>query len=301
MVHDLIIIGTGPAGLSAGLLAGRYGLDTVLLEREDLGGELVNEHTIETYPGFPDAVAGPELRESIVEQLREYELDLKLAEATEVTTDDEITVATPTATYESRTLIVATGERHDALACPGGDEYDHRGIFYCALCDGPLYRDERVAVVGCGERALMDAVYLAEFTSEVLVVGSTAETPASETVRKRVEATPNVKRYPETEVVEVAGDDVVGSIQLRDLETGNVRTEPVGGVLARSGSTPNTEALPSMVERSDSDHVTVDTRMETTVSGVFAAGGVRENAVNQVVSAAGDGMRACYSAMEYLE
>lgn len=301
MTYDLIIIGAGTAGLSAGLLAGRYGLDALIIERQDLGGELVNSHTIETYPGFPGGISGSKLRESIVEQLREYDVDFQLDEVTEVNTGGGITVITETASYDCRTLIFATGERHNPLPCSGGETFDDRGIFYCALCDGALYRDKRVVVVGCGECALMDALYLSDFASEVLVVGSTEEMPASEHVLKQVASATTVTLLRDTELTAVTGNNVVTGIELYDPNSGTVFTEEVEGILPRCGSTPNTEFLPSEAAVSDSGHVVVNTRLETSVSGVFAAGAIREHAVNNVASAAGDGARAFRSALEFLK
>ncbi len=300
MTHDIGIIGTGPAGLTAALLAGRYGFETVLFERDELGGGLVNEHTIETYPGFPDGIAGPDLRERIVTQIREYDVDLELSAVTELTTGDQQRIHTEAKTFDSEAVIVATGGRPRRLSCPGAREFEGNGVFFCALCDGPLYREKRVAVVGRGERALRDSLFLTDFASEVCVLGNRTALAPSEYAQKKAESSPKIEIRPHAEVTAITGDDVVTGIELSDYRSERKSAEEVDGVLMRLGSRPNMEFLPPEIETADTGHVTVNGALETSIEGVFAAGTVREHAVSRVSVATGDGTTAFHSAQRYL-
>jgi thioredoxin reductase (NADPH) len=301
MVRDLAIIGTGPAGLSAGLLAGRYGLDTVLFEREELGGGLVNRHTVEAYPGFPGGVSGPELRSDIVTQLREYDLDLRVAEVTSLDFDDELRVRTGDEAFASKTVVLATGTRPEPLSCPGADRYEGRGIFDCALCDGPLYADTRLGVVGNGEAAVMDSVFLSEHASEVVLVVPDPELSASQYACGQVAAADNVTIRYRTEIAAVLGDEVVTGLKLKETDSGREYIENVEGLLVQTNPIPNTACIPENVALTDDGAVAVDTRLSTNVPGVFAAGAVREDAVQWTMSAVGDGARAFESARQYLD
>jgi thioredoxin reductase (NADPH) len=301
MVRDLIIIGTGPAGLTAGLQAGRYDLDTILFERQDLGGGLVNRHTIETYPGFPDGISGPDLRSRIVEQLRTHDLHLELAEVTALTPGDPIRIETASDMYESKTVILTTGGKPKRLACSGADQYDGKGIFFCALCDGPLYQDERIGIVGNGELALMDSVFLTDYASEILLITECEELSGSTHLQKEVIASSKINVYYETEVTGIVGDSVVTGVELHDGDSGDTFMQNVNGLLVQLGLQPNTGFLSDVITTTEQGEVVVDNRLATNVPGVFAAGTVRENSINEVASAVGDGIRAFHSARQYLD
>lgn len=271
----------------------------MLFERDELGGGLVNEHGIETYPGFPDGISGPDLRERIVTQIREYGVDLELSAVTRLTTGDQRQIHTEAKTFDSATMIVATGGRPRRLSCRSAKEFEGQRVFFCALCDGPLYRKKRVTVMS-GERALRDSVFLTDFASEVSVFGGRTALAPSEEARKRTESSPKIEVRPHAEATAITGDDVVTGIQLYDRRIERESAEEVDGVLIRLGSRPNVEFLPPEIETVDTGHVTVNWALKTSTEGVFAAGVVRENAVRWVGAAVGDGTTAFHSAQQYL-
>lgn len=301
MTYDVTIIGTGPAGMTAGLIAGRYGLETMLFERSELGGELVDMHTIEAYPGFPENISGPDLRSRMVEQLRQYDLTLRLSAVTSIEPGHPITVTTEDGNYESRSVIIAGGGSPKHASNQELEEYSGRGVFYCAQCDGPLYEDERVVILGGGERALMDAIYLSEFAAAVTVVEESSQLSAPETLRERVGTCSSIEVKYETEIVGVTGDGIVESATFLDKRSDTTYTEAADGVLVQLGMEPDTAYLGDAIELAESGHIRVDEHLETNISGVFAAGSIREGSICQVAAAVGDGVQALHSVLASLE
>lgn len=297
MAVDIVIIGTGPAGLSAGLLAGRYGHDTVLLERTDLGGELVNQHHLE-YPGFP-GITGPELREQLVEHLREYDVTAHAGEAHALHPGDPHRVRTTTGDYEAATVIIAGGARSRELECPGADTYRGHGVFDCAVCDGPLYAGEPVAVYGAGERAIGDSLYLADIATDVTVLVPD-ELSAPPSLVQQARDTPNITIRPQTRIIEVTGDDVLRIIRTEHTRT-NARDDLAAtGLLVRTGLVPNTDYLAGTLGLTPEGWIQVDQSLETSAPGVFAAGAIRADGSPRVAAAVGDGVTAFESAHRFL-
>ncbi|MFB6353323.1 MAG: NAD(P)/FAD-dependent oxidoreductase [Halobacteriales archaeon] len=301
-MHDVIIVGTGPAGLTAGLYAGRRGYDTLFLEKESIGGELVNRERIRHYPGFPDGVAGTEFRSALVEAVEAYDPDVTLAAVTGLEPGTPHAVQTEDGAHEARAVIVATGGEPAALGIPGEDEYDGMGVFHCAKCDGPLYRDDTVAVVGGGNNAVTDALLLTEFAEQVHVYEPGAELPADRHLREEVEANPAIDVTTGTAVTEVLGDDgVLTGLRVEDVDSGEQRVVEADGLYVHVGIDPNTEFLADTVSLADDDSVVVDVRLESDVEGVYAAGDVRQHSPQQVAAAVGDGVVAMASARDYIE
>ena len=301
MVYDVLIIGTGPAGMTAGQYAYRRGLDTLLLEKQGIGGELVNRHRLENYPGFPDGISGTELRSKLVTELEKYDSEVKLATVEGIDPGQPHTVRTSEGEFRSETVILATGGEHSHLDVPGEDRYDGRGVFYCAQCDGPLYRDEEVAVVGGSDHALIDALFLTEFASAVTIVSRDDRLSAGEHLRARVESDPDVEVMLHTEVTAVDGaDQTVDALELADTESGDERTLSVGGLYVSVGIDPNTEFLDGAVPLTDEGTVAVDSDLTTAVDGIFAVGDVRQHSGREVAASVGDGVVAVKSAVRYL-
>ncbi|MBP2249989.1 thioredoxin reductase (NADPH) [Halarchaeum solikamskense] len=303
MVHDVLIIGTGPAGLAAGTYAGRAALDTLFFEAESIGGELVNRHEVESFPGFPGGVAGTDLRARLVEQVEQYEVDVEL-EAVEAVEpgdgDDPHVVRAGGEAHEAETVIVATGSHSERLGVDGEEEYEGRGIFHCATCDGPLYRGERIAVVGGGNHAAIDAVFLTDYASEVLLLTPDAELSADAAFRDRVAEADGLTVRTDVAVTEVLGSDgVVDGLAVVDAE-GEPETIEIGGLNVNVGSVPNTEFLDGAVALDDEGAVVVGPDMESSVEGIFAAGDVRQDSVFEIGAGVGDGITAVESAKEYL-
>jgi thioredoxin reductase (NADPH) len=315
---DLLVVGSGPAGLAAGVAAGRRGLSTVLFEADSVGGELVNRHTIENLPGRPEST-GPELRSTLVDQLGAVggqvrlaavegieRLDGAAADRADGTPDAGEGAGTPgfaadttEGSYRARTVLIATGGRPVRLNVPGAEAYDGRGIFYCATCDGPLYAGETVAVAGGDDWALTDACYLTDHADRVLVLTEQSRLPAGETLRERVADHSAIEVRTDTSIRAVGGDEVLEHLELVD-DDGEYE-EAVGGLYVQQGVEPAADFLPEWVPRTDCGAVAVDEALETAVPGLFAAGDVRESSPRSVAAAIGDGVTACRSATRYLE
>ncbi|WP_049986112.1 NAD(P)/FAD-dependent oxidoreductase [Halobellus rufus] len=299
MAHDVIIIGTGPAGLAAGAYAGRSGLDTLFFEDESIGGELVNRHEIRSYPGFPDGVSGTELRSKMVEEAEKYDPDVNLERVQRIEPGDPHAVLTESGAYEATAVIVATGSSDGHLGVPGEEEYAGRGVFYCATCDGPLYREERIAVVGGGNHAVIDAVFLTEYASEVLLIDGESELAADETLVEEAREHDDVEILNGATVAEVLGaDGLVTGVRVE--RGGGEETIELGGVNVNVGSRPNSSFLDDTVALDDEGHVAVDHRMETDVAGVFAAGDVRQGSPLEIAAAVGDGVTAIEAAKRHV-
>lgn len=301
MVYDIAIIGTGPAGLSAGAYAGRRGYDTVFFEDESIGGELVNRHEIQSYPGFPDGIAGTELRSRLVNTVEAYDPDVEMVAVEDVDPGAPHELHTQNGTFRASAVVVATGSSPKRLGVPGESDYWGRGVFDCATCDGPLYAGERIAVIGGRNHAVIDALFLTNHASEVLLVERAEELTADESLAADARADQQIEVLTETSVTEIRGDDgVVTSIQLRDRESDETRIESVGGLNVNVGAVPNVSFLEDTVELDDGG-VIVGPDMETSVEGIYAAGDVRTDSPLEVAAAVGDGVTAVRSARTYLE
>ncbi|ELY54776.1 NAD(P)/FAD-dependent oxidoreductase [Natronolimnohabitans innermongolicus] len=302
--YDLLVVGSGPAGLAAGIAAGRRGFEAVLFERESVGGELVNRHTIENLPGHPETT-GPELRSTLVDQLGEVGGQVRLAAVDDVRRADEgsrgFAVDTTEGTYDARTVVVATGSRPIRLDVPDAEAYRGRGVFYCAMCDGPLYAGETVAVSGSDEWALADARYLTEHADRVVVVEEGSQLAAGEAFRERIAEHPDVEVRTDTEIRGVDGEDVLERLELFDRTEDAEYVEAVDGLYVQHGVEPAASFLPEWVPRTDCGAIAVDQSLETAEPGLFAAGDVRQSSPRTIATSLADGVTVCRSAARYLE
>ncbi|SEH18089.1 thioredoxin reductase (NADPH) [Natronorubrum sediminis] len=317
--YDLLVIGSGPAGLAAGIEAGHHGVEAVLFERESVGGELVNRHTLENLPGRSEST-GPELRSTLVDQLRDVGGQVQLAAVDDIrqldgeAANDDGTpdraddgervgfeIDTTAGTYSTRTVIVATGGRPIRLDVPDANAYRGRGIFNCAMCDGPLYAGERIAVSGGDKWALTDALYLTEHAERVVIIEEGPKLSAGETLRERVDDHPDIEVRTDTEIRGVSGDDVLERLELFDRTQGTESVETVGGLYVQHGVEPEASFLPEWIPRTDCGAVVVDPSLETAVPGLFAAGDVRQSSPQSITTALGDGVTAVRSASVYLD
>lgn len=305
MTKDVIIVGTGPAGLTAGQYTARRGLDTLLLEKESIGGELVNRHQIDTYPGFPDGIAGTELRSKLMAELEKYDPVVELAGVEEIDPGDPgepHVVRTARTEYRAESVILATGGSYAPLDVPGAEEYAGRGVFHCAQCDGPLYRDDDIAVIGGSAHALTDALFLTEFAASVTVITREEALAAGDRFRSEVDANPDVEVLCNTEVTAVDGDDgVADTLELVDAISGDEHRMAVGGLYVCVGRDPNTGFLDGIVSLTDDGSVAVDLDLMTDVGGIFATGDMRQGSGREVAAAVGDGAVAARAAARYVE
>jgi len=299
--YDVVIIGGGPAGLTAGLYASRSRLSTLLLERGLFGGQIVNAPKVENFPGFPQGISGTELGELMHRQASAFGLETRPAEVTGVELGGEIReVLTDHGGFKARALIIASGSEHRKLSVPGEERLLGRGVSYCATCDAPFFRGKEVAVVGGGDTAITDALYLARFASRIYVVHRRRELRAVALIRERALAEPRLSFVWDSVVEEVLGEDEVSGLRLRDVNTGKSSLLGVQGVFVAIGQEPNTAFLKGKLQLTPTGHISTNSLMETALRGVFAAGDVRQGAGRQAITAAGDGATATLSALAYL-
>ena len=299
--YQLIIIGGGPAGLSAGLYATRARLSTLLIERAIPGGQIINAELVENYPGFPQGISGAELGSLMEQQATKYGLEIIMAEVEGVEVGEgEKIVHTSEGQYRAKALIIAGGSEHGKLGVPGEEELRGRGVSYCATCDGAFFKDQVIAVVGGGNVAINDALFLTRFASKVIVIHRRDQLRATKILGEGALARPKIEFLWDTVVESIGGDGQVRELGLRNVKTGTESKLEVSGIFVAVGLRPNTGYLEGVVALSPEGFILVNNQMETGVPGVFAAGDIRAGSARQVSSAVGDGATAAISAERYL-
>lgn len=296
---DVIIIGGGPAGLTAALYCGRARLKTVILEKGVPGGELLNTARIEDYPGFEE-ISGQELAERMERQARKFGVEIKLDEAVEVAAEgDRKRVVAEGGIYSAGAVIVAAGGKPKKLDVPGEGELTGRGVSYCALCDGPFFQDQVIAVVGGGNTAVEEADFLTRFGRKVVIIHRGDRFKAHKVSQERAFANPKIEVRWNTSVDAITGRDQVEAVALKSV-SGEQREElPVGGVFIFIGFTPNN--IKEHAKHDQSGFFLTDERMETSIPGLFAVGDIRAQPIRQITNATADGTVAAVMAQKYLE
>jgi len=298
---DTIIIGGGPAGLTAAIYCLRARLNVVLIEKMILGGVASTTYSIENYPGFPDAIGGLALTEKMSDQAKKLGLNViwgnvirakKKKERCEVEIDGK--------TLSAKTLIIATGTEAAKLDIPGEAKFRGRGVSYCATCDGPFYKDKNIIVVGGGNAAVEEALFLTRYANKVSIVHRRDELRADRIVAERARNHPKIYFFWHAVMETIGGQAKVESVVIKDLLSGKKLTVPADGVFVYVGSRPNTECVKKVVKLDEPGYIITDEKMATSVSGIFAAGDVRVKHLRQVVTAAADGAIAADSIREYL-
>jgi thioredoxin reductase (NADPH) len=312
---DIIIIGGGPAGLSAGIYACRSGLNTLLFERAIVGGLVTVTDQIENYPGFPTGIQGMELCRLMEEQATRFGLKFTYSEVAKIEKEpipckaflwdneknsDWFKVTADGKTYNSRALILATGTHPKKLEVPGEEALTGKGVSYCAVCDGPFYKGKEVAVVGGGDSAVEEAIYLTRFASSVTIIHRRDQLRASKYVTDKALENPRIKFAWNSVVDEIKGKDHVKNIVIKDVRTGQASQLEVAGVFIYVGLTPNSKLFNGLAKLDERGFVVTTTKMETSCPGIFAAGDVRQKELNQVITAAADGATAAFSAERML-
>lgn len=303
MDYDLVIIGGGPAGLTAGLYGVRAKLKTLLLEKLPLpGGQILNAWKVENYPGFPEGITGQELIAKMETQAREFGLEMRTGEVTAIQGDGamhEITVE-ESALY-SRTIVIATGASPNRLGVEGEERLIGRGISFCGTCDGFFFKDKDVILVGGGDTAMEEALFLTQLVKKVTIVHRRDSLRATKVLQERVMNNAKIQFSWDTVVERIEGKKTVESVVLKNLKTGEVTVQVADGILIFVGTTPNTGFLRGVVDLDPRGFVLTDDTMETSKPGVFAAGDVRKKLLRQISTAVGDGATAAYAAERYLE
>jgi len=303
MDTDILVLGGGPAGLTAGMYASRARIPVLLVERGLPGGQVAATETIDNYPGFQDPILGADLAQRMEAQARKFGLEIRQADVRSISAGkDSFTATTDSGeVYTGRALIIATGASPEKLGIPGEYELAGRGVSYCAVCDGPFFRGLEVAVIGGGDSAVEEAVYLARFASKVHIIHRRDQLRAVREIQEKAFAEPKVQIHWSTVPVSVAGDREVTGLRIRSLRDGSEEELPVGGVFFYVGLTPNNEAFRDLVETDSAGFIITDVKMACSRPGVFAAGDIRAKALRQISTAVGDGAVAAYHAQKFLE
>ncbi|MBI2916603.1 MAG: thioredoxin-disulfide reductase [Chloroflexi bacterium] len=300
--YDLVIIGAGPGGLSAGLYAARSRLKCVALEKRVPGGQITDTERVDNYPGFPDGVLGVELGQLMHQQAERAGMEMEYAEVTSLTLEgNSKRVATTEGGYLAKAVIITSGANPMKLGVPGESEFTGRGVSYCSVCDGPFFTGKPIAVVGGGDSAVEEGDYLTRFASQVTLVHRRDELRATKVLQERAFSNKKMDFRWNTVVEAIRGSSVVSALELRDVKTGQKATLEVPAVFIYVGLRPNIEFLNGLIKLDSGGHIAVNLWMETQVPGIFAAGDVRCNSAKQVVSAAGDGATAAIAAERYIK
>ncbi|RMF34604.1 MAG: thioredoxin-disulfide reductase [Chloroflexi bacterium] len=300
-LFDVIVIGSGPAGLTAALYAARAHLDVLVLTGSEIGGQVALTTEVENYPGFPEGIQGPELVQRMQEQAERFGARVELDTITAVDFQRHPFVLTGyNGNYLARAVIVATGASPRKLQVPGEAELTGRGVSYCATCDGWFFQDKEVVVVGGGDSAMEEGLFLTKFARKVTVVHRRDQLRASKILQKRAFANPKMDFIWDTVVTEILGEEKVEAVRLKNVKTGEELVMPIDGVFIFIGHIPNTSIFQGQLEIDEGGYLVVDRRMHTSVPGVFAAGEVADPIFRQVITSAGMGAAAAMEAEKWL-
>jgi thioredoxin reductase (NADPH) len=298
----VLVLGSGPAGLSAALYAARAELAPTVLTGMQLGGQAALTFTIENYPGFPTGVGGAELGELFQKQAEHFGAKVEFDMAHEVDLSHRpFKVTTDSGEYKAETLILSTGANPNHLEVPGEVELTGRGVSYCATCDGWFFKDKKVVIVGGGDSALEEGLFITRYASSVTVIHRRDELRASPLLQKRAREHPKMDFIWNTLVTEVMGSDKLETLKLKNVKTGEETIYETDGLFIFIGHTPNTQMFKGQLEMSELGYVTVNEKMETSVPGVYAAGEVADPHFRQVITSAGMGAAAAIQATRFLE
>ncbi len=299
--YQLIVVGGGPAGLTAGLYSARAGFMVLLIEKEVIGGQIANAERVDNYPGFPKGISGFELVQLIQQQAMNHGLETMSGAVAGLTSGyGNNMVITTEGDFIAQAVIIAGGLQFRKLEVPGENEFMGRGVSYCATCDGPLFRDKTVAVIGGGDTALTDALSLSKFASLVKVIHRRNQLRASKVLQGKARADPKIEFIWDSVVTEVKGEKKVTDLMLKNTQNGTISLLAVDGVFVAIGLIPNTEYLRGVLPLDEWGYIVTTELMETTVPGIFAAGDIRHNSVKQAIAAAGDGAVAALSAEKFV-
>lgn len=300
--YDLVIIGGGPAGLTAGLYAARARLNAVLIEKIVPGGQVVTTDWVENYPGFPEGITGSDLVQKMTEQAKRFDLDIQTNEVSALDLSDPVKKITlSNGTITTHTIIIATGASPKTLGVPGEDTFMGKGVSTCATCDGPFYRDRVVVAVGGGDTAVKESLFLTKFARKVYLVHRRDQFRAAAILQEQASANDKIEFISDSVVVGINGLTHVESVSVKNLKSGDVTELAADGCFIWIGTLPNSAFVPELVKLDEDGFIVVDGNMQTSVPGVYAAGDVRSTSIRQIAAAVGDGAVATFAAEHYLQ
>ncbi|MDP3880366.1 MAG: thioredoxin-disulfide reductase [Dehalococcoidales bacterium] len=299
--YDVVIIGAGPAGLTAGLYTARARLNSLIIEKALVGGQIVNAEVVENYPGFPEGISGFDLGQVMHRQAEKYGLKTITAEATGIEIHDNVKIVSTTdGDFTAGAIIIAGGSERQKLNVPGEERFTGRGVSYCATCDAAFFRDKPVAIVGGGNAAITEALHLAKFASKVTVIHRRHELRATRIIQERAFAEPKMNFLWDSAVEEIKGKDFVEKLRIHKLPDGEKSTLDVDGIFIAIGFSPETDYLKGLLSLDAIGHIITNEKMETKIPGILAAGDIRANSGRQAITAAGDGATAAIYAERFL-
>jgi thioredoxin reductase (NADPH) len=301
-VREIIIVGSGPAGLTAALYAARARMNPLVFAGETWGGQLMNTTVVENYPGFPDGIKGPDLMMNMVKQAEKFGSQIEYKNVTEIYREGEINVVkVGDEEYRSKTLILATGSTPKKLGVPGEDKFYGKGVSTCATCDGAFYKDKTVIVVGGGDTAMEDSTFLTRFAKKVYIAHRRDEFRASEIMQERALGNEKIEVLWNTEVRGIIGDQNVEKVKIFNNKDNNESELEVDGVFLAVGHIPTTQFLANFIELDEEGYAINKNDVETNIPGVYVAGEIQDHYYKQAVTTAGEGCRAALRAQRWLE
>ncbi|MDQ7798923.1 MAG: thioredoxin-disulfide reductase [Candidatus Edwardsbacteria bacterium] len=301
--YDIAILGAGPAGLTAGLYAGRGGLKAAIIEKMMPGGLVANTERIDNYPGFPEGISGYELAQRMEQQAKKFGAEILSAQADGVSAHDKFQLISLSdgSTVKSRALIIATGAFPKTLGVPGEKELLGKGVSYCAVCDGAFFKNQPVAVLGGGDSAVQEAIYLAGLASKVTVIHRRNALRAADSIQRIAFANDKIEFAWNKEILAIEGSTGVTGIKVMDKQTLAEEVIPVTGAFIYVGYKPNSDLVKDAVKTDQQGYIITDENMAASVPGIFACGDIRKKLVRQISGAVGDGATAAIAAQQYIE
>ncbi len=301
--YDCVIVGGGPAGMTAGIYTGRAKLKTLLLEEKAIGGEIVVADIVENYPGFPKGISGSDLTSAIEEQARSFGVEICEigAQRIDFDGDNRIVHTTDGRVISTKSVIIAAGTQNIKLDVPGEKLFTGRGVSYCAQCDGAFFKDKEIIVVGGGDTAIGDAIFLSRFAKKIYVVHRRDKLRAEKILQERAFGIPSIEFIWDSVITEIRGKKTVEAVSVKNLKTDTLYEKKINGVFIFIGNNPNTGFVKDIVTLDENGYIITDEDMGTNQPGIFAAGDIRSKIVRQVATAVGDGALAGSSVQRYIE
>lgn len=302
-MHDVVVVGGGPAGLTAGLYAARGGLKTIVCESNVFGGQIVFSNEVENYPGFPEGISGMDIIDKFMKQAEKFSVELSYDGVNRIEDEGKLkkVYLNSNTCILTKTVIITAGASANKLGCPGEKKFIGKGVSYCATCDGAFFRNKIVAVIGGGDSAIQEALYLSNLVKKVYIIHRRDTLRAVKILQDRALSNNKIECVCNSVVKEIHGDQFVNGVLIQNTKDNSKKRIDVDGVFIYVGTTPNSKFISDIVKTDDSGYIPTNEHMETNVNGIFAAGDIRVKSLRQVVTAASDGAIAVESAQRYIE